>query len=137
METMGTLVVMLPHPEVRALPAIVARVKRVFDLGADIATIDQHLARDPRLAPLIAEVAGPEVKLIDTGEAVAKQVVRRLAGTPAPAGDTAPRARFWTTGDVQCQWFSGNDILESTFKPDSLKKIDDATGIATFGGRLG
>ena len=45
-------------PDVKALPAIVARVKRVFDLGADIVTIDSHLARDPRLAPLIAKRPG-------------------------------------------------------------------------------
>ncbi|WP_421999654.1 bifunctional transcriptional activator/DNA repair enzyme AdaA [Reyranella sp.] len=43
---------------VKALPAIVARVRRVFDLGADIATIDSHLARDPRLAPLIRRRPG-------------------------------------------------------------------------------
>jgi AraC family transcriptional regulator of adaptative response / DNA-3-methyladenine glycosylase II len=43
---------------VKALPAIVARVRRVFDLGADIATIDSHLARDPKLAPLIAKRPG-------------------------------------------------------------------------------
>ena len=42
----------------KALPAIVARVRRVFDLGADIATIDSHLARDPKLAPLIARRPG-------------------------------------------------------------------------------
>ena len=42
----------------KALPAIVARVRRVFDLGADIATIDSHLARDPKLAPLIAKRPG-------------------------------------------------------------------------------
>jgi len=45
-------------PSVQALPAIVARVRRVFDLGADIATIDGHLARDPELAPLIAQRPG-------------------------------------------------------------------------------
>ena len=45
-------------PSVKALPAIVARVRRVFDLGADIATIDGHLARDPDLAPLIARRPG-------------------------------------------------------------------------------
>lgn len=45
-------------PSVRALPAIVARVRRVFDLGADITTIDGHLARDPALAPLIAQRPG-------------------------------------------------------------------------------
>jgi methylphosphotriester-DNA--protein-cysteine methyltransferase len=45
-------------PSVKALPTIVARVRRVFDLGADIATIDRHLARDPRLAPLIRKRPG-------------------------------------------------------------------------------
>ena len=45
-------------PSVKALPAIVARVRRVFDLGADIATIDSHLARDSRLAPLIRKRPG-------------------------------------------------------------------------------
>jgi AraC family transcriptional regulator of adaptative response / DNA-3-methyladenine glycosylase II len=50
--------VTIRFPEVRALPAIVARVKRVFDLGADIATIGSHLSRDPRLAPLIARRPG-------------------------------------------------------------------------------
>jgi 3-methyladenine DNA glycosylase/8-oxoguanine DNA glycosylase len=43
---------------VRALPAIVSRVKHVFDLGADIATIDSHLSRDPELAPLVARRPG-------------------------------------------------------------------------------
>jgi AraC family transcriptional regulator of adaptative response / DNA-3-methyladenine glycosylase II len=50
--------VTIRFPEVRALPVIVARVKRVFDLGADIVTIDTHLARDPKLAPLIARRPG-------------------------------------------------------------------------------
>jgi AraC family transcriptional regulator of adaptative response / DNA-3-methyladenine glycosylase II len=43
---------------VKALTGIVGRVRRVFDLGADITTIDSHLARDPRLAPLIAKRPG-------------------------------------------------------------------------------
>jgi len=54
----NAVAVTIVFPEVRALPAIVARVKRVFDLGADIVTIDSHLARDPRLAPLIARRPG-------------------------------------------------------------------------------
>ena len=45
-------------PSVRALPAIVARIRRVFDLGADVAAIGAHLAQDPLLAPLIAERPG-------------------------------------------------------------------------------
>jgi AraC-like DNA-binding protein len=54
----NSVAVTIRFPEVRALPAIVARVKRVFDLGADIATIGSHLAQDPRLAPLIAKRPG-------------------------------------------------------------------------------
>lgn len=54
----NSVMVTIRYPDVRALPAIVARVKRVFDLGADITTIGSHLARDPRLAPLIAKRPG-------------------------------------------------------------------------------
>jgi AraC family transcriptional regulator of adaptative response / DNA-3-methyladenine glycosylase II len=54
----NSVLVTIRFPSVRALPTIVARVRRVFDLGADIATIDRHLARDPRLAPLIRKRPG-------------------------------------------------------------------------------
>jgi methylphosphotriester-DNA--protein-cysteine methyltransferase len=54
----NSVMVTIRFPSVRALPAIVARVRRVFDLGADIATIGSHLARDPKLAPLIAKRPG-------------------------------------------------------------------------------
>ena len=54
----NAVAVTIRFPEVRALSAIVACVKRVFDLGADIVTIDSHLARDPKLAPLIAKRPG-------------------------------------------------------------------------------
>lgn len=54
----NSVAVTIRFPEVKGLPAIVARVKRVFDLGADIATIGMHLARDPKLAPLIARRPG-------------------------------------------------------------------------------
>jgi AraC family transcriptional regulator, regulatory protein of adaptative response / DNA-3-methyladenine glycosylase II len=45
-------------PNVQALPAIVGRIRRVFDLGADVGTIGAHLAQDPLLAPLIAARPG-------------------------------------------------------------------------------
>lgn len=49
-----SLGVTIRFPDVKHLPAIVARVRRLFDLGADIQTIDEHLSRDPFLAPLVA-----------------------------------------------------------------------------------
>jgi len=53
-----SVLVTIRFPSVKTLPTIVARVRRVFDLGADIATIDRHLARDPKLAPLIRKRPG-------------------------------------------------------------------------------
>lgn len=48
-------------PSVRALPAIVARIRRVFDLGADVGAIAGQLAEDGDLAPLIAARPGLRV----------------------------------------------------------------------------
>jgi len=45
-------------PKVTALLAIVARLRRLFDLDADIATIGAHLSGDRGLAPLIARRPG-------------------------------------------------------------------------------
>ncbi len=53
-----SLSVTIRFPHVRSLPAIVARARRLFDIGADIETIGAHLARDPLLARLIAERPG-------------------------------------------------------------------------------
>jgi AraC family transcriptional regulator, regulatory protein of adaptative response / DNA-3-methyladenine glycosylase II len=48
-------------PELRALPAIIARVRRVFDLAADPVAIGGHLGMDPVLAPLVAARPGLRV----------------------------------------------------------------------------
>jgi AraC family transcriptional regulator of adaptative response / DNA-3-methyladenine glycosylase II len=53
-----SLGVAIRFPNVRSLPAIVTRVRRLFDTGADIETIDEHLSRDPRLAKLVAQRPG-------------------------------------------------------------------------------
>jgi AraC family transcriptional regulator, regulatory protein of adaptative response / DNA-3-methyladenine glycosylase II len=45
-------------PNVKALPAIVARVRQLFDIGADIDTINRHLSADPVLARLVAQRPG-------------------------------------------------------------------------------
>ena len=52
------LCVTIRFPDVRLLPGIVARVRRLFDLGADIETISSHLASDSQLAPLVAQRPG-------------------------------------------------------------------------------
>jgi AraC family transcriptional regulator of adaptative response / DNA-3-methyladenine glycosylase II len=51
----------LRFPNLRSLPAIIARVRRVFDLAADPVAIGAHLRRDPRLKPLVAARPGLRV----------------------------------------------------------------------------
>src|SRR3954453_16223875 len=53
-----SLSVTIHFPRVQSLPAIISRVRRVFDLGADIETIDAHLSVDRLLAPLVAQRPG-------------------------------------------------------------------------------
>jgi AraC family transcriptional regulator, regulatory protein of adaptative response / DNA-3-methyladenine glycosylase II len=48
-------------PKLAALPSIIARLRRVFDLGADPVAIAAHLAKDPMLAPLVKARPGLRV----------------------------------------------------------------------------
>lgn len=48
-------------PDMSALPQIIARVRRVFDLAADPDTIGAHLSLDPKLAPLVTTRPGLRV----------------------------------------------------------------------------
>ena len=53
-----TLEVRAQFPRLQVLPQVIARVRRVFDLGADPALVNAHLSRDPALAPLVAQRPG-------------------------------------------------------------------------------
>ncbi len=85
-----SLAVTIRFPRVLSLPAIVVRVRRLFDTGADIETIDEHLSRDVALAPLVAQRPGLRapggwdgfelaVRAI-LGQQVSVAAARRLAG---------------------------------------------------------
>jgi len=54
----GTLDAAIRFPNVRALLGIVARLRRLFDLDADVETIGAHLSADAALKPLIAKRPG-------------------------------------------------------------------------------
>lgn len=45
-------------PKLQALPSVIARIRRLFDLSADPTLIGAHLSQDPHLAPLIAAKPG-------------------------------------------------------------------------------
>jgi glutamate racemase len=77
---------------------LVARYARpLVERGAD--TIVLGCTHYPFLRPLITEIVGERVQLIDTGEAVARQVVRRLPESLIGRIDLQPTERFWSTGD--------------------------------------
>lgn len=68
--------------------------------GAD--TLILGCTHYPFLAPLIREVTGADIALVDTGAAVAHQLRRRmLAELPERTSGTAASSQFWTSGDVQ------------------------------------
>ncbi len=84
------LAVTIRFPNVKSLPSIVARVRRLFDVGADIETIDAHLSSDPFLAPLVAQRPGLRapggwdgfeiaVRAV-LGQQISVAAARRLAG---------------------------------------------------------
>ncbi len=57
----NALRVTVRFPKLSALPTIIARLRRVFDLAADPRAIAGHLARDAALAPLVAARPGLRV----------------------------------------------------------------------------
>ncbi len=57
----------------------------------------------PFLAPLIREIAGPGITMIDTGAAVSRELKRRVEVELAhltPVRDCAASEAFWTSGDA-------------------------------------
>jgi AraC family transcriptional regulator, regulatory protein of adaptative response / DNA-3-methyladenine glycosylase II len=48
-------------PKLAALPVVIARLRRLFDLTADPGAIEEHLRMDPMLAPLVAMRPGLRV----------------------------------------------------------------------------
>ena len=72
-------------------------IRPMLDAGADAIVLGStHYVF---LKPLITEIAGEHVSLIETGAAVARQLTRVLdeRGLRAAGGDA--RERFWTSGD--------------------------------------
>jgi AraC family transcriptional regulator of adaptative response / DNA-3-methyladenine glycosylase II len=98
-----SLEVGIRFPNLKSLPAIVARVRRLFDLGADIETIDEHLSADPALARLVAQHPGLrapggwdgfEIAIRAVlGQQISVIAARRLAGELVQRhGRTVPRS---------------------------------------------
>ena len=75
--------VKIRFPRVAALPTIIARLRRMFDLGADPAVIGAVLSHDPVLAPLVA--ARPGLRVPGAWDAF-ELGVRAIAGQQITVG---------------------------------------------------
>jgi AraC family transcriptional regulator of adaptative response / DNA-3-methyladenine glycosylase II len=73
----GFLRVVLDHLDLRDLGVAVNRVRRMFDLDADIVAATDVLADDPALAPLVAAAPGIRVPGTDDG---AQTLIRTMIG---------------------------------------------------------
>jgi AraC family transcriptional regulator, regulatory protein of adaptative response / DNA-3-methyladenine glycosylase II len=56
-----SLILTVRFPSLSMLPTIIARTRRVFDLSADPIAVAAHLAQDPLLAAVVAELPGARV----------------------------------------------------------------------------
>ncbi|MFN0125335.1 MAG: glutamate racemase [Verrucomicrobiales bacterium] len=103
----------LDTPETRALVA--RHLQPLIDARVD--TIVLGCTHYPFLKPIIAEIAGPLVALIDTGAAVARQLERRLTDCSrfAPPTTSPAPARFWTTGHLATSQLT----LQRLWHPDA------------------
>jgi glutamate racemase len=83
----------LDSPTTRALVA--SHIEPLIAAGADVIVLG--CTHYPFLRPLIEQIAGPGVAVIDTGDAVARQLARRLAAVQLIRAHGTGHARFWSS----------------------------------------
>jgi glutamate racemase len=109
----------LAAPETRDL--LGRYLRPLLEQGAD--TIVLGCTHYPFLKPLIREIAGDGIVLIDTGAAVARQVRRRIeeAGLLSPA-QAQGSLDFWTSGDAA----RGRIVVERLWGPAEVEPLPAA-----------
>src|SRR5437016_11991884 len=95
-----------------------AYVRPMLDAGAD--TIVLGSTHYVFLKPVLAELAGPNVSLIETGAAVARQLARVLEERDLLSASPAGRERFWTSGDPTTSTRVISALLRREVKVDKL-----------------
>ncbi|MCP5433642.1 MAG: DNA-3-methyladenine glycosylase 2 family protein [Alphaproteobacteria bacterium] len=107
---------------VRALPLLVAGLRRLFDLDADSTAIDAALARDPVLAPLVARRPGLRVPgTLDPFEIAVRAILGQLVSVKAAR---TLAARLVATHGEPFGTFSGGDPARLFPRPDALAGAD-------------
>ncbi|MGH9159830.1 MAG: AlkA N-terminal domain-containing protein [Vicinamibacteraceae bacterium] len=100
-------------PKLSALPTIIARLRRVFDLAAEPDVIGAHLGEDPLLAPLVA--ARPGLRLPgawDGFELAVRAVLGQQISVTAAAG---------LAGKLVARY--GEPLTRAGIRPDALTHV--------------
>jgi AraC family transcriptional regulator of adaptative response / DNA-3-methyladenine glycosylase II len=119
--------------DVSALAPVVARIRRVFDLDANGALIDAHLARDPRLAADVRSRPGVRVPGAWDDFEIA---VRALLGQQIRvAAATALVSRLVATADRRRPRGGPDDDLPLLFPAPSDVAAVDSSGLGLPGAR--
>lgn len=110
-------------PRLTALPAIIARVRRVFDLNAEPLAIGAQLSQDPRLAPLVSRRPGLRVPGAWDGFEIA---VRAILGQQITVtGASRLAARLVEMAGQRVQDDMGHTALTHAFPRPA--QLDEAT----------
>lgn len=118
-----TLEVRARFPRLRVLPQVIARVRRVFDLGADPAQVNAHLALDPHLAPLVARRPGLRAPGAWDGFELAVRAVLGQQITVAGARTLAGRLTA-ELGEALPAGLAGDGLTHLFPTPQALAMID-------------
>ncbi len=114
-----------------ALPAIIARVRRMFDLTADPTVINAHLSEDPVLAPLVQARPGLRVPgAWDGFEAAIRAVLGQQISVPAAVRLAGRLAA--THGDVLAK---SEDGLTHVFPSPEVLAVADMSVLGMPGRR--
>lgn len=139
----NALQAVIRFPAVTALPSIVRRIRRVFDLSADPIAIGNQLAEDPLLAPLVRARPGlrvpgswDDVASIGDGEGLAsydmfdpasgrlRAAISRLTGSSMMSAQAlASHAERWRPWRAYAAAHLLANPLESTGEPDKPSTV--------------
>jgi AraC family transcriptional regulator, regulatory protein of adaptative response / DNA-3-methyladenine glycosylase II len=117
----NTLRAIVRFPKLSALPAIIARLRRVFDLGADPVAIGKHLAKDPTLAPLVMARPGLRVPGAWDGFELA---IRAVLGQQITVVAAATLAGRLVAAHGECLAQSSGSLTHVFPAPESLAQAD-------------
>ena len=96
-------------------------IRPMLDAGAD--TIVLGSTHYVFLKPVLAELAGPNVALIETGEAVARRLAHVLDDQHLRADGAEPQERFWTSGDPLSSQRVMSALLQRAVTVDKLPDL--------------